>query len=749
MNDLLRLSGEFQSKSANRPSHPTLPSKVVVTSEQLYQLAKELESCLMNWQGGNLLDGILVEVHYKTIIAKSNRMKHILASGSHDPEESICGARYEDNKPETPHHVMVHYVSREVVDSSIDELKIAASLTQKFFPEGITKDQVDTFWKEDLSSKQWEKKYESSISRNHYVLLLHDTVYVTNFSIPSHHQEPKGQMIATFYKTEKTTSDLLEALGINIIKSNTLDNTALLSEREYKILQAKAPYLIAMTTIDLSEIDKLSPGKATTNTSLKAQAFPKPTAEPIIGVIDTPFEEKYPPYFSDWVETENLLPEEIKLRPKDYEHGTFVASLIVDGPGLNPDLEDGCGHFRVKHFGVATAAGFSSFDIVKNIDRIIEENPQIRVWNLSLGAIKECEKYSISPEASILDRIQSQRDILFVIAGTNDQDGISPRLGAPADSINSLVVGAVRRNGTPTSYSRKGPVLDFFKKPDVAYYGGDIDEELRVCCGTGAYLCKGTSFAAPLIARKAAFLMCKMGLPRDVTKALLIDAARGWSRDPLSNTTGYGVVPIRIEDILESPNNEIKFYISGTAVSYETYNYGLPIPHTRGYYPYETRAVLTYCPTCTREQGVDYTDTELDLHLGRLNGGRIQHLKRNFQGDPEDRTREDEARKRLRKWDNVKYVTDAITLKPRGKKVYNNPLWGIKIRKTARFSNPSKAESKPQPFGLVVTLREINGANRIEGFIQQCFANGWMVNRVNIANRLKIQESSQVEIKFE
>lgn len=158
---------------------------------------------------------------------------------------------------------------------------------------------------------------------------------------------------------------------------------------------------------------------------------------------------------------------------------------------------------------------------------------------------------------------------------------------------------------------------------------------------------------------------------------------------------------------------------------------------------------MSYCPSCTRDFGVDYTNTELDLHIGRLKKGRVQHLKQNFQGEPEDRVREGDARKTLRKWDNVKYVTDATAKKPRGKKVFDNPDWGIKIRKTSRFSSFTELSRAPQPFGLVVTLRDITGANRIESFVQQCFARGWMVNRVNIANRLTIHELSQVEIEFE
>ena len=45
----------------------------------------------------------------------------------------------------------------------------------------------------------------------------------------------------------------------------------------------------------------------------------------------------------------------------------------------------------------------------------------------------------------------------------------------------------------------------------------------------GAAYVAGTSFAAPWISRKLAYLIHIMGLSREVAKALLIDAASGWN----------------------------------------------------------------------------------------------------------------------------------------------------------------------------------------------------------------------------
>ncbi len=90
--------------------------------------------------------------------------------------------------------------------------------------------------------------------------------------------------------------------------------------------------------------------------------IPMPKQEPVIGVIDTPFYEDV--YFKDWVSYESMLGDSIELDARDYTHGTEVTSIIVDGPPINPMLDDGCGRFRVKHFGVAKKR-FSSYTILR------------------------------------------------------------------------------------------------------------------------------------------------------------------------------------------------------------------------------------------------------------------------------------------------------------------------------------------------------------------------------------------------
>lgn len=133
----------------------------------------------------------------------------------------------------------------------------------------------------------------------------------------------------------------------------------LLTPEEYNILREKAPYLIAMAVTDLSRLEMDS----IIQVPLSKISIPEPNNEPIIGVIDTLFDESV--YFSKWVEYTNMIDKNIPINSNDYKHGTAVSSIIVDGPSFNPDLDDGCGRFRVRHFGVAVSGQFSSFTILK------------------------------------------------------------------------------------------------------------------------------------------------------------------------------------------------------------------------------------------------------------------------------------------------------------------------------------------------------------------------------------------------
>lgn len=560
------------------------------------------------------------------------------------------------------------------------------------------------------------------------------------------------QSIITLYNTHTDTKMLFKNIGIDILKSRILDNqTVFLDENQLQILFEKAPYLVSMATEDLSE---LSPEDFIQEYQQGALYMPSPTIEPTIGVIDTLFDKRV--YFGEWVEYHDMIDDNLPKNPDDYRHGTAVDSIIVDGARLNPWLDDGCGRFRVRHFGVAIGSKFSSFTITKQIKEIIANNKDIKVWNISLGSNQEVNDNFISAEAAILDKIQYENDVIFVVAGTNKPNADIEKIGSPADSINSMVVNAVTQNGLSTKYARRGLALSFFAKPDVSYYGGSEEKYIKVCEPLGEANVAGTSFAAPWIARKLSYLIDILGLNREVAKAMIIDAARDWNEKPTPEEValyGHGIVPIKIDDIVHTKEDEIKFLVYDVSEKWNTYNYYFPVPIKDDKYPYIARATMCYFPMCDRTQGVDYTNTELNLHFGRINNkGKIEDIKGDKQNQDVilDNERyfllEGEARERFRKWDNVKYIAERPKNKMMPKKSYDNKNWGMEIKTNNRLDPKDGMGIR---FGVVVTLKEINGVNRIDEFIKNCTLNGWLVNRIDVQTRVDINKKVNEDIEFE
>lgn len=741
MNNILQLKGQFEhNRGQNGGGSRNIPKGTTLKLPHLEELIRDMENTLLYWRDHQLIRGALVSVYHYSVVAKSNRVQALLTANSSSPNSAICGAKFIDEAPIK--HVFTYYVSLDALSETIRRLNAAKEYIAANYGENITHDDI-----ERLNNKS-AKYYYPSISLTTFVNVVVDSFYVERFGVDFTAVDGDENSIITLYKTDVTLEEIFRSIGIDHINAKKIDETTvLLNPDEINILKEKAPYLISMKVKDLRDF-KVEDFSLDNSGIIQ---IPKPAREPVIGVIDTPFYQDV--YFSEWVEYTNMLGEGIELVPRDYDHGTEIDSILVDGPTINPDLDDGCGRFRVKHFGVAKSGKFSSFTILKAIREAVSKNRDIKVWNLSLGSVYPISRNFISPEAAELDRIQSEYDVIFVVAGTNgDPDLPQPiAIGAPADSLNSVVVNSVTRDKHAASYHRVGPVLSFFHKPDVSCFGGDTGQLMRVCTPTGEGYVKGTSFSAPWIARKLAYLICTLGFTREVAKALLIDSAAGWERqDDVSCSIGYGVVPQRIEDIVKTPDDEIRFVLTGTTDAYETYTYRLPVPIHNGKQPFYARATLCYFPKCIRNQGVDYTSTEMDIHFGRVieKKGKptIKSINNNTQGDANGSPLyEAEARRLYRKWDNVKLISDELKSRAVPRTVYGAGMWGLSIKTKERLKDKN---GRGLAFGVVVTLKEMNGFNRIDDFIKLCMMRGWIVNEIDIENQIDIYEKAEEEITF-
>ncbi|EPI05666.1 hypothetical protein D920_00023 [Enterococcus faecalis 13-SD-W-01] len=743
-NNVLELRGNrfVQAAKVNNRPVPNMNSKKTVTSIELDKLSKKIQEIKKFWAGEQRpFKGVLVSVHYNKIAAKSNRISGLLKA--YESNQAIVGAKFNEKKNK---HIITYYVENRDLEKTILLLDEARKILVSYFDGRIDKAGFDN---NSFINRIPFNKY--AISKSAFKAVIGDVSYIDDFEVEMSTAQTKESII-TLYDTKMSTQKLLKDLGIDILSSRIIDNqTVFLNEHELGLLREKAPYLIAMATTDLSQ---LAPSDFSDSFESQMVTIPEPSNEPTIGVIDTLFDKRV--YFGSWVDYHDMVSEHFQKEAKDYNHGTAVSSLIVDGPRLNPWLDDGCGRFKVRHFGVAAGGNFSSYTIIRMIKQVIASNPDIKVWNISLGSNQEINDNFISAEAAVLDQIQFEHDVIFVIAGTNKPSPDVTKIGSPADSINGIVVNSVTKSGLSTTYTRQGIALSFFAKPDVSYYGGSKEEFIRVCEPLGESKVAGTSFAAPWIARKLSYMIDVLGISREIAKAMLIDAAKGWNDNPTPEyiaVFGHGTVPIKIDDIVKTPDDEIRFLVTDISEKWNTYNYSFPIPLHENKYPYIARATMCYFPICNRAQGVDYTNTELNLHFGRIqDNGKIKDIKGDKQNsDASDYEEgsvifEAEARESFRKWDNVKYLAEKPGGSKRPRRSYSNKNWGMEIKTSNRLDPKDGIGLR---FGVVVTLKEINGINRIDEFIRNCNLSGWIVNELDVAIRQDIQQKLNEDIEFD
>ncbi len=750
MNPILQVKLNFSDENNTAsPKGRNLSSKAETTVEKIDVIIDSLNAVLRYYRNSpRYVSGCLIDANYNDIIAKSKRIKELIKPLRQSTNDVVVGARFSDAPEGFENHIITYYVDEATILRTITELQSAkAFLTDRLGGKATA---------ENFASNNKAIRYEGyGFGKTKMRDLIIDCSVIDSFSVP-HISSSSNQdsFLITFYKTELSVSDILEKLKIDemLYRYSFYGTDTISANKELlDVLEDEIPYMISMISSDWS---KIAITEIVPEDTLPEVYIPSPSNEPVIGVIDTFFDEKV--YFHEWVDNVDYL-DDLERMTNDLnhrEHGTEVTSIIVDGPRLNPWLDDGCGMFRVRHFGVCSER-INTARLVRKIKSIVDENPDIHVWNLSLGAEDEVSKNFISYDAAVLDELQAKRNIVFVVSGTNDNRELRTgriKVGSPADSLNSIVVNSVRRNGTPASYSRTGSILSFFNKPDVSYYGGDYDERIVAYSPTvGNEEVYGTSFAAPWISRKMCYLIDVMGLPREVAKAMIIDSAAGWEYKTATykskDIVGYGAVPIDISRILSTDSEEIKFVVYGTSASYRTTNYAIPVPRDEdNKYPYVARATLCYFPECAREQGVDYTSRELSLKFGRIKSdGSIDDINENVQDDDGTPTTERQSRKEFRKWENTKFISKALkNNKPI--KSYDERLWGIAITSKERLATKTKEHLN---FGAIITLREINGVNRIQDFVRACTLRGWIVNELNVENRIEVYNTTQEDVVFD
>jgi len=124
----------------------------------------------------------------------------------------------------------------------------------------------------------------------------------------------------------------------------------------------------------------------------------------------------------------------------------------------------------------------------------------------------------------------------------------------------------------------------------------------------------------------------------------------------------------------------------------------------------------------------------------------IIDINENVQDEEKTYTDERQSRREFRKWENTKFISSV--LKQRNKPLISYPdlMWGLAVYSKERLKSEMKEDLN---FGVVVTLREITGRNRTRDFITVCLLRGWIVNEIDVRNRIEVYNSNQETIVWE
>jgi hypothetical protein len=141
----------------------------------------------------------------------------------------------------------------------------------------------------------------------------------------------------------------------------------------------------------------------------------------------------------------------------------------------------------------------------------------------------------------------------------------------------------------------------------------------------------------------------------------------------------------------------------------------------------------------------------MDIHFGRVRERKkgtaeIKSINNNVQGNEGCALYEGPARELYRKWDNIKHISDEIKKHSRARDKYGVGLWGLSVKTKERLKS---SHDKSMPFGVVITLKEMNGVNRIDDFVKLCMVRGWIVNRIDVNVQADVYAKAEENIDFD
>ncbi|WNF36605.1 S8 family peptidase [Bacillaceae bacterium IKA-2] len=453
------------------------------------------------------------------------------------------------------------------------------------------------------------------------------------------------------------------------------------------------------------------------------------------------------------------------------DHGTFVAGIVNFG-----DILENQEYTGTKGFKLFDAAVFpdgkhekiSEAELVDNVREAIESNPEIKIWNMSLGSNAEIKYGEFSEFGTALDNIQDENDVLIIKSAGNCQGFLDgkpiSKIAIGADSVRSLTVGSIAHKEDSgdlsiinhrSPFSRIGPGPANIIKPELVHYGGNakvvkgklITNGVKSLAVNGALKpAVGTSFSTPRVTAIAADLSHKLKEEFDsvLIKALLLHSAKYPENVDLPinekiNQLGFGV-PSKADDILFNDQHEITLVLrdtlnKGEFVEIMDFPFPTSLINDEGYFYGQIFLTLVNTPILATGQGAEYCQSNLEVLFGTFDekvprsgrtirnpigrkGGQNLLLASNYS------TKKDPAKRGFPRsekiaiqygdkfYPNKKYALDITNLKKGNKEKFIKApkKWFLKIEGLYReFIESQEEDSRvglSQDFCVILTIRD-------------------------------------------
>ncbi len=526
---------------------------------------------------------------------------------------------------------------------------------------------------------------------------------------------------------------------------------------------------------------------------------------PVIGVLDSGIAKNK--YLKPWLldRTYSSYPDDL-IEPT---HGSCVSSIILYGDeleGQNWTGNSGCKLFDATVFPDESKGAIDEDELILNINVAISRNPDIKIWNLSLGTRTEADLNDFSDFGKALDDIQLKYDVIICKSTGNcrnfERGFPKSRIARSGDSIRSLVVGSIAhsKNGYdlaeinhPSPFTRIGPGPANSIKPDLVSYGGNaglngstlVQNGVKAIAPDGSSVkIIGTSFSTPRVTSLLSELNFKVRESFNPTllKALAIHSAKyPLGVDfPISEKVkqmGFGVASSADEIIYNDPH-EI------TLILQENINKGefieildFPFPESlideEGYFYGEVKITLVGQPVLREKQGAEYCQSNLEMMFGTYENIKNRDttksnilnpigpddtqnvlLDSNYKSAYIKDTESDYARERVllnygKKYQPVKkYSVNLNEMKAARQRdsLASNRKWYAKIKGTYRDFAETRAiedgEVLNQDFTMIVTIRDTKGQHQVYNEVSRLLA-----DRNFLHSNIKLREEVRVDIE--